>query len=295
MILFILACSHPTLTIELTSSPTTSSSFIAYDGTLIELEEGRIEVTSIDLLAQEEELAWMPSVFPTAYAHGEGGTRLLGSIEVSRSMQLLNRTMLGEGEIELDTSLSAEVHLQEVVLRGTARPPSGPIDFEVDLPVIESIVGVRASFEVDGEPLDVHIGLPALFAQVDWSADDDGNGRLDANDPTFMNTVLFGVRSAATFTVRPAAHSTTERALAIVDTPGNHERGAGLYQQHCGSCHGSEAEGGIGPELSSHLNGQARLDVIDYVLVGSERMPGFNRMSDQELADLLAYSFANHR
>jgi mono/diheme cytochrome c family protein len=72
--------------------------------------------------------------------------------------------------------------------------------------------------------------------------------------------------------------------------------GGSLFRSNCSVCHGSQGEGGAGPRLA----GDAFLAKADSVAVqiirGSDYMPGFPRLTDDQVASIATYvrnSFGN--
>ncbi len=63
--------------------------------------------------------------------------------------------------------------------------------------------------------------------------------------------------------------------------------GQSLYSSNCAGCHGTNAEGGVGPALAGVSDSNA---VIDTILNGTENMPGFaSSLSDADISDILAF------
>jgi mono/diheme cytochrome c family protein len=99
-------------------------------------------------------------------------------------------------------------------------------------------------------------------------------------------TRLFTLASLLTLL---SACGPSDRALSIADLEGDATTGAPLYTTHCASCHGATARGGSGPNLLSELGEEDDADLIDVILEGDGDMPGFSNLSDQEIADMMAY------
>lgn len=75
---------------------------------------------------------------------------------------------------------------------------------------------------------------------------------------------------------------------------GDVSRGQVIYAQQCAACHGSAGEGGIGPALNTDEFAQEFADdaaLTAVVRTGRGVMPayGSNRLTDQAMADLIAY------
>ncbi|MCA9570546.1 MAG: cytochrome c [Myxococcales bacterium] len=79
----------------------------------------------------------------------------------------------------------------------------------------------------------------------------------------------------------------TDPALELV---GDASSGGELFQAHCALCHGVEADGtSRGPALVAPNGDRAAGDALDAIRFGRGDMPGFPDLSDQDLADLLAW------
>ncbi len=67
--------------------------------------------------------------------------------------------------------------------------------------------------------------------------------------------------------------------------------GADLYARSCASCHGGEGGGAVGPALDG---GSAAADLTDdqigaVIRVGPGTMPSFDRLTDAQIASLVAF------
>jgi mono/diheme cytochrome c family protein len=80
------------------------------------------------------------------------------------------------------------------------------------------------------------------------------------------------------------------RADTILALTGDDIAGESLYADHCAVCHAADGSGGSGPNLSNKVVGAG---VVNTVLNGAGEMPSFRTLSDQEVADLLAWLDAN--
>lgn len=87
-----------------------------------------------------------------------------------------------------------------------------------------------------------------------------------------------------------SACATGGRADTILALTGDDIAGETLYADHCAVCHAADGSGGTGPNLSSKVVGAG---VVNTVLNGEGQMPSFSTLSDQEVADLLAWLDAN--
>jgi mono/diheme cytochrome c family protein len=72
------------------------------------------------------------------------------------------------------------------------------------------------------------------------------------------------------------------------DVPGSAQRGAEVYEANCATCHGVDAEGGAGPNLTRTSLSAAELESI--VREGQGTMPGFaSVLAADDVASVLAY------
>ncbi|MEQ1504814.1 MAG: cytochrome c [Myxococcota bacterium] len=62
--------------------------------------------------------------------------------------------------------------------------------------------------------------------------------------------------------------------------------GGDLYATDCATCHAADGTGGSGPSLVGKTDATAMADVI---LGGNGDMPPFDNLSDQEIADIIAW------
>ncbi len=70
---------------------------------------------------------------------------------------------------------------------------------------------------------------------------------------------------------------------------GNPDQGKAIFQMNCAGCHGSLADGRVGPSLLSVSSRKSKVDLIRQVTSGkTPPMPQF-QPSPQEMADLLSY------
>lgn len=78
---------------------------------------------------------------------------------------------------------------------------------------------------------------------------------------------------------------------AILALNGVVASGATVYDAQCKVCHGADgAGGGSFPSLVAMVPGQGDEEIVSIVLEGEAAMPEFrSKLSDQEVADLLAY------
>jgi len=91
----------------------------------------------------------------------------------------------------------------------------------------------------------------------------------------------------ATGTTAPPAATTTQSPAAATSPSGNE-----LYDATCGACHGTELEGGVGPELD-RFSEASELSDSRYVLritEGRGDMPAFSdQLTSSEIDEIVAY------
>jgi menaquinol-cytochrome c reductase cytochrome b/c subunit len=74
---------------------------------------------------------------------------------------------------------------------------------------------------------------------------------------------------------------------AILELEGDPAAGETLFAANCASCHGADATGGSGPDLTGEDEDE---EFVEYVLNGDGDMPAFEGdLTDQEIADILAW------
>jgi len=77
-----------------------------------------------------------------------------------------------------------------------------------------------------------------------------------------------------------------ERVLALSGDP---VQGHAIFQMNCATCHGSLADGKVGPSLRGVATRKSQMGLIEQVTSGNTPpMPQF-QPSHQEMADLLRY------
>lgn len=88
----------------------------------------------------------------------------------------------------------------------------------------------------------------------------------------------------------------SDRTATILATSGTAAAGQSVYATNCQSCHLADGSGSIGPALSGPQGRVVALSdaqLIDVILSGTNGMPPYSGLSDQQLADLLAYMLEN--
>ena len=80
------------------------------------------------------------------------------------------------------------------------------------------------------------------------------------------------------------------RADDILALTGDATSGETLFADNCAVCHAADGSGGTGPNLSWE---SVSAEVVNVILSGEEDMPSFSDLTDQEIADILAWLDAN--
>jgi len=78
-------------------------------------------------------------------------------------------------------------------------------------------------------------------------------------------------------------------ARDVLALKGNLVQGRAIFQMNCAGCHGSQADGRVGPSLLDVSSRKSKVSIIHQVTSGqTPPMPQF-QPSPQEMADLLSY------
>lgn len=81
----------------------------------------------------------------------------------------------------------------------------------------------------------------------------------------------------------------TASGLGALDLEGDSARGAALFASRCAVCHGDDGSGGSqGVDIADHVPFHSDEDLVELLAEGEGRMPAPG-LSDQEIADVLAY------
>lgn len=100
---------------------------------------------------------------------------------------------------------------------------------------------------------------------------------------------LFAVMSALVTAcgAPPAEPTTREGRIALL--MGKAETGAPLFASNCAGCHGADGKGKTGPSLVGRIHDAEPEVIIGYVVNGKGKMPKFDTLTDQQVADLYAH------
>ncbi|NJP10731.1 MAG: cytochrome c [Leptolyngbyaceae cyanobacterium RU_5_1] len=76
---------------------------------------------------------------------------------------------------------------------------------------------------------------------------------------------------------------------SVLSLQGNVVQGSAIFQMNCAGCHGTQADGRVGPSLLDVSSRKSKFSIIHQVISGqTPPMPQF-QPSSQEMADLLSY------
>lgn len=94
----------------------------------------------------------------------------------------------------------------------------------------------------------------------------------------------------------PASAKQPEQAAVVAATPASSPDAAAIYAQRCAMCHGADAKGGIGPDLTAaeYVNGKTPEAVTKSISAGiGGGMPAFgNQLTQEEIKALVDYLLA---
>ncbi len=86
-------------------------------------------------------------------------------------------------------------------------------------------------------------------------------------------------------------------AAACSGAPSTDTFGEDLYNVSCGRCHGPNLEGGIGPAVDAGSRTALEFSdaqIADIIRVGPGAMPGFDRLSDEQVDSLVEFLRSRH-
>lgn len=122
----------------------------------------------------------------------------------------------------------------------------------------------------------------AYYLFSGWSSHQEFEEKMAAHNNAY---------ASAAPTAAPAAAAEAVPAAAT-DSSGGPVDAAALYASKCAGCHGANAEGGYGPDLTGDYEfGKSPDDVRESIAEGREgKMPGFaGRLSSEEIDALVDY------
>lgn len=86
-----------------------------------------------------------------------------------------------------------------------------------------------------------------------------------------------------------AASTSSDRVATIDALTGDVTRGKGLYEAQCLDCHGANGRSGSASVDVGAFGKQDPKGAMAQILEGGGGMPAFDTLSDQDVADLVAY------
>ncbi len=97
--------------------------------------------------------------------------------------------------------------------------------------------------------------------------------------------------AAAILTIAPAcSEEENPKTEGILELSGDAADGKLTYDNNCSSCHGADGTGnGSAPSLAEHASHESDSEIVTIILDGEGSMPSFSNLSDQEVANILAY------
>jgi mono/diheme cytochrome c family protein len=70
---------------------------------------------------------------------------------------------------------------------------------------------------------------------------------------------------------------------------GDATAGESVFASNCAACHGTDASGGSGPDLGAHVPGMSDSEIQSVIENGEGLMPAISTLSDQDIADVIAW------
>ena len=129
-----------------------------------------------------------------------------------------------------------------------------------------------------------YISLSLCFLFIACGSDEDTNDMMESTD-TSMN-----VPTAPASANNPTEMMMGGQEMATNELMGNIDNGSTLYASRCAACHAADGTGGVGPDLTSSSVDQLDDSMITNIIVnGSGGMPAFGDLSEQEVADIVAF------
>lgn len=192
--------------VPVTADPVDGAGWTTDDGAAIALTAASLTFADLRLHTPPAAIVAWPALVPFAYAHpgaairGETAGELLGTW----TLDLLGGPVqLGSASCYLGQFSTASLQLAgALALQGTATPAGGePVAFTFDAPLSDAAEDLP--FEATLTPdvsLTISVHAAAVLAHVDWSTTP-AEGALTLTDGALSNTVAFGARSAATWTL----------------------------------------------------------------------------------------------
>ncbi|MFO7561188.1 MAG: cytochrome c [Enhygromyxa sp.] len=129
----------------------------------------------------------------------------------------------------------------------------------------------------------VLVVLAALVLLAACAEDEDSNPELEVAPETAPETEQHDDHACTT--------AERMRVEAILDRTPDKAAGAQLYTQTCATvlCHGTDGVGGPAPSLAETIPAHSDAELGCVLLLGPGEMTSLESLSDQQLADVIAY------
>lgn len=133
------------------------------------------------------------------------------------------------------------------------------------------------------------VAFSAFYLLSGWSSDAEFQMKMAAYEEKYQEP-------SAAQTPEPAPAKPPEKTAAVAATPESAPDTAAIYAQRCAMCHGAEAEGGIGPDLTAEEYHYGKSEEAVTVSITDGRpngMPAFgSQLSQDEIKALVDYLLA---
>ena len=124
------------------------------------------------------------------------------------------------------------------------------------------------------------VAFSAFYLLSGWSSDAEFQQKMSQHQQTYQKT-------------EPPPKEVPVAAVAPAAEQKSDDDGAALYAQLCAMCHGNEAKGGVGPDLTAaeYIHGKDKAAVSESIAKGRPGgMPGFaGQLDEDQIEDLVEY------
>ena len=124
------------------------------------------------------------------------------------------------------------------------------------------------------------VAFSAFYLLSGWSSDTEFQEKMSRHEQAYQKTAPPQKKEPAAVTA-PAIEQKSD------------DGGADLYAQLCAMCHGNEAKGGVGPDLTTaeYIHGKSETEVTESIAKGRPGgMPGFaGQLNDDQIEELVEY------
>ena len=130
------------------------------------------------------------------------------------------------------------------------------------------------------------VAFSAFYLLSGWSSDAEFQLKMSAYEEQYQ-------KPSDTTSSEPAPAQQPEQTAAVAAAPESAPDAAAIYAQRCAMCHGEDAKGGIGPDLTvaEYANGKTPEAVTESISAGiGGGMPAFaNQLKQEEIKALVDY------